>query len=121
MIPIDVKPNPLLAINGAVKLAKALGSEQCLFTLIFIGDTSEMPVIKIEEKNGWEWKRNVRRGNVVDVILKVVDEINPDLIVMATKGHQGFLDTVRGSTTEQVVRRVPVPLLAVPAFKKPIS
>lgn len=121
LIPIDVKPNPLLAINGAVKLAKALGSEQCLFTLIFIGETSEMPVIKIEEKNGWEWKRTVRRGNVVDVILEVVDEINPDLIVMATKGHQGFLDAVRGSTTEQVVRRVPVPLLAVPAFKKPIS
>lgn len=121
MIPIDVKPNPLLAINGAVKLAKTLGSEECIFTLVFIGDTSEMPVIKIEEKNGWEWKRTVRRGNVVDMILKVVDELNPDLIVMATKGHQGFLDAVRGSTTEQVLRRAPVPLLAVPAFRKPIS
>lgn len=76
-----------------------------------------MPIIDIEDKNGWEWKRTVRRGNVVDMILKVVDEISPDLIVMATKGHQGFLDAARGSTTEQVLRRAPIPLLAVPAFR----
>jgi len=118
LVPVDIKPNPLLAINGAVKLAKTLGCEHCVFTLVFIRDTTEMPIIDIEDKNGWEWKRTVRRGNVVDMILKVVDEISPDLIVMATKGHQCFLDAVRGSTTEQVLRRAPVPLLAVPAFRK---
>lgn len=118
LIPVDIKPNPLLAVNGAVKLASSLGCKNCSFTLAFIGDTTDMPILDIEDHSGWEWKRTVRRGNVVDMILKVVDEVSPDLIVMATKGHQGFLDAVRGSTTEQVLRKAPVPLLAVPAFRK---
>jgi len=48
-------------------------------------------------------------------------ENSPDLIVMATKGRQGFLDVVRTSTTEQVLRRAPIPLLAVPAFRNGLS
>ena len=39
-----------------------------------------------------------------------------DLIVMATEGHQGFLDAIRGSTTERVLRQAPCPVLAVPAL-----
>jgi nucleotide-binding universal stress UspA family protein len=38
-----------------------------------------------------------------------------DLLIMTTAGHAGVLDALRGSTTEQVLRRVPCPLLAVPA------
>jgi len=40
----------------------------------------------------------------------------PDMIGMATAGHHGFLDALRGSTTERVLRRSPCPLLAVPAI-----
>ena len=121
LIPIDIKPNPKLAVNAAKHLVSTLGCEDCVFTLAFIGDTSDMPHADIENNNGWQWKRTLRRGNVVDMILEIVDEISPDLIVMATKGHQGILDAVRGSTTEQVLRRARIPLLAVPAFRKRIS
>jgi nucleotide-binding universal stress UspA family protein len=34
---------------------------------------------------------------------------------MATAGRDGFLDALRGSTTEQVVREAPCPVLALPA------
>lgn len=118
LIPIDTKPNPLMSINAAKKIANILECKDCSFTLIFIGDPANMPIIDVGKQQGWEWKMTVRRGNVVDMILKVADEIRPDLIVMATKGHQGFLDAERGSTTEQVLRRVPVPLLAVPAVRR---
>jgi nucleotide-binding universal stress UspA family protein len=33
---------------------------------------------------------------------------------MATEGHQGFLDALRGSTTERVLRGALCPVLAVP-------
>jgi nucleotide-binding universal stress UspA family protein len=33
---------------------------------------------------------------------------------MATQGHHGVLDALRGSVTERVLRRAPCPLLAVP-------
>jgi nucleotide-binding universal stress UspA family protein len=34
---------------------------------------------------------------------------------MATEGRHGFLDAVRGSTTERVLREAGCPVLAVPA------
>ena len=34
-----------------------------------------------------------------------------DLVVMASRGHDGFLDALRGSTTERVLRQVTCPLL----------
>jgi len=36
-----------------------------------------------------------------------------DLIVMSTTGHDGFLDALRGSTTERVVRGANCPVLAI--------
>jgi nucleotide-binding universal stress UspA family protein len=35
-------------------------------------------------------------------------------MVLATQGHLDFLDAVRGSTTERVLRNVRCPVLAVP-------
>ena len=37
-----------------------------------------------------------------------------DVIALPTAGHHGFLDAVRGSTTERVVRQAPCSVLAVP-------
>ena len=37
-----------------------------------------------------------------------------DLIAMTTAGHQGFLDALRGSTSERVLRHAPCPVLVVP-------
>jgi nucleotide-binding universal stress UspA family protein len=47
-------------------------------------------------------------------ILAAAESHAADLIVMATAGHDGVLDALRGSTTEQVLRRASCPLLAVP-------
>ena len=121
LIPVDHKPNPQLAVNTAKKLVTSLGCEKCVFTLAFIGDAVDMPLVDVGSDNGWEWKSIIRSGNAVDMILKLADELSPDLIVMATKGHQGFLDAVRGNTTEQVLRYAQSPLLAVPAFRKELS
>ena len=37
-----------------------------------------------------------------------------NLIVMTTDGRNGFLDALRGSHSERVLRHSPVPVLAVP-------
>ena len=51
---------------------------------------------------------------MVEEIIEAANEISADLIVMMTVGHEGILDTLRGSTSEQVLRHAPCPLLAVP-------
>jgi nucleotide-binding universal stress UspA family protein len=67
--------------------------------------------LELPARKGWTWTNLIRDGVVVDVILDVAKEMNADLIVMATRGHDGFLDVLRGSTTERVLRGAACPLL----------
>jgi nucleotide-binding universal stress UspA family protein len=52
---------------------------------------------------------------VVPTILAVAGQCAADLIVMTTAGRHGFLDALRGSTTERVLGGGALPLLAIPA------
>ena len=39
------------------------------------------------------------------------------IIVMATEGHDGLLDYVKGSTTERVLHKLHSPLLSIPMLR----
>jgi nucleotide-binding universal stress UspA family protein len=56
----------------------------------------------------------VAKGSEVDGILSTAASEGADLIAMGTKGHDSFLDAIRGSHTERVLRRAPCPVLVVP-------
>jgi nucleotide-binding universal stress UspA family protein len=56
-----------------------------------------------------------KEGPVVQTIVDTAREVDADLIVMATRGREGFLDALRGSTTEQVLRQAGRAVLAVPS------
>ena len=51
-------------------------------------------------------------GPVVGTIARYADKV--DLLVMGTEGPHGIFDALRGTTTEQVLRQLHCPLLAVP-------
>ena len=57
----------------------------------------------------------VVKGEAGDEILKQIAECGADVVVMGTQGLEGAKRMVFGSTTEQVLRETPVPVLAVPA------
>ena len=46
-------------------------------------------------------------------LVEAIQDFHPDLVVMATAGHHGLMDALRGSTTERVLRAIHCPLLAV--------
>lgn len=114
LIPIDDKLDPMLSVNAAFKIARLLECGECRFTLLYVGDASRMPNVNPPAHSSWEWSKVTLGGNVIETILGVAGDISADLIVMGTQGHQGFLDALRGNTTEQVLRRSTKPLLAVP-------
>src|SRR4051812_46322454 len=58
--------------------------------------------------------RVVGQGDAADAILKAAKRLKSDLIVMGTHGMTGVERLFVGSTTEQVLRRVTIPVLAVP-------
>ncbi|MFB6141052.1 MAG: universal stress protein [Halosimplex sp.] len=55
----------------------------------------------------------IQKGLPRDEILAYVDESDIDLVVMGTHGRRGLERSVLGSTTESVLRRASVPVLAV--------
>ncbi len=54
-----------------------------------------------------------RTGRPVDEIMAVAEELDADVIVIATHGRTGFDRMVFGSTCEKIVRQSPIPVLSV--------
>jgi nucleotide-binding universal stress UspA family protein len=80
-----------------------------------------MPEYTPRRESGWAWQQLVEPGQVVDQVLRLAAARRADLIVMSTNGHNGFLDALCGSKTEQVLRDAHCPLLAVPALDEQID
>jgi nucleotide-binding universal stress UspA family protein len=62
-----------------------------------------------------EPKLTTAMGKPEQEILRVAEEQKADLIVMGTHGVSGYRKMFFGSTTERVLRKTSVPVLAVPA------
>ena len=112
LLPVDREPSPQEAIIRAVRVAEALGDEAVEVAILHVNG-GDLPQFNRPQSPLCVWKELRRQGDVVETILDVAQET--DLIVMATEGRQGFVDALRGSVTERVVRAAPCPVLAVPA------
>jgi len=114
LVPIARDPEPGPAIDAASRTASGLERDPVKFTVLHVGDSGQTPTLQLERRDGWTWDQITRHGDVPETILAMAGERRADLIVMTTKGRHGFLDALRGSTTERVLRHSPAPLLAVP-------
>ncbi|MBT3878196.1 MAG: universal stress protein [Candidatus Scalindua sp.] len=114
LIPIAHNPDPQLAVDTASTLMNILEPEEPTFTLLHVGDESNLPKAKTYTKKNLTWKTVITKGNIVDQILSMEKEHSTDLIVMTTQGHVGLMDNFRGSTTEKILRNSNCPVLAVP-------
>ena len=115
LVPVDHSPSGQAALEEAYFLAAGMDRRGVVFKLLHVGTDRGMPTLYLPHRRGWRWEQTVVPGDPVERILKEAFLWSPDLIVMATQGHQDFLDALRGSTTERVLRGVHCPVLAVPA------
>lgn len=113
LVPVDRHPDPQGAVTIALDLAALVGADQAAIHLFHVGDT--WPMLPVSGEGGPRVLRRQGSGPVVDQILSAAESVDADLIVMATHGHDGILDALRGSTTEQVLRRAGRAVLAAPA------
>jgi nucleotide-binding universal stress UspA family protein len=118
LIPVAETPRPQAAIQAVCRLVKGLNCPQGTFTLIHAGQPGTMPRIRHPEVPGWEWKKETRSGDTIQTIVDTANEIDADLVVMATDGRSGFLEGLRGSHSERVLRQTGVPLLTVPVVQR---
>lgn len=114
LVPVDHQPPCEEAVERALRALSALGDENAQLTLLHVGDESHFPQLDIAFGNR-DVARVSREGNPVQKIVEEATQIDANLLIMTTDGRHGFYDALRGTTTEQVLRHSPCPLLAVPA------
>lgn len=56
----------------------------------------------------------IRDGHPVDALLSVIDEVEADLLVVGSRGLSTFPTQLLGSTSAQVARLTPCPMVLVP-------
>jgi nucleotide-binding universal stress UspA family protein len=138
LVPVDFSQCSLKALRYAVAFARQFKASITLLYVVqqyylpgdFTGGLDYAALEKeIEENSAKElesiaakqvgkkapWKVLLRMGRPVDQIIRVADELNADLIILATHGHSGLKHVVLGSTAENVVRHAPCPVLTVRA------
>jgi nucleotide-binding universal stress UspA family protein len=114
LIPVAVTPPPRPAVGAAARLVTRLSRPTGTFTLLHVGAAGEAPPVHPPQVHGWRWDRMNRGGDVIETILDTAHGTRADLIMMTTDGRQGFLDALRGSHSERVLRHAPCPVLVLP-------
>jgi nucleotide-binding universal stress UspA family protein len=118
LIPIDHRPYSQQAFDATLELIHLFECPDVSITFLHVDgkDDDDIPSLNLPKNPDFNFEFTTSKGSVVSQILKKSKEIKADLIVMATQGHKGFLDALRGSTTEQVLRKARCPLFAIPQY-----
>jgi len=114
LIPVAAQPKAQPAVEAVIRLIESLDLPPGKVTLLQVGLQEEEPVVHLPSDSSWAWNELVRTGEPAQVILQTAEELSADLIVMTTDGPDGFLDGLRGSTSERVLSRAKCPVASLP-------
>lgn len=132
LCPVDFDENSMAALDYACRLAAENEAVLYVVHAIFVPVTSpglplekyppvsegpaKMELEKIARDRLYgkvRYEIVARSGKPVDVVMKVANDIDADLIVMSTHGRRGVARLVLGSVAEGVVRESKRPVLTV--------
>jgi len=114
LIPIARTPSPQPAVQTAARFVERWKCPEGTFVLVHVGKSDTMPACRCPEIPGWTWEKDLRTGAVIEGIVDAAKDHEADLIIMSTDGRNGFLDGLRGSHSERVLRHGAAPLLTIP-------
>jgi len=114
LIPVTTKPRPQPNAEAAARLIRNLQLPAGTVTLLHLGPATQMPSIQLPKDTDWTWSKVAKVGEPVDTILQSAAELPADLIAMTTAGPDGFLDALRGSTSERVLSKTRCPVASLP-------
>lgn len=130
------------ALDEAIRLAQGLGAPVRIVHVLprpveqtIAGGTIDWEMLReitqteeVEEARtlSQEWAEVVRAAGIdvdaevrphpaVDGILAAIDEHEPSMLVVGSRGRSGFKKWVLGSVATKVAQRSPIPVLVVPA------
>lgn len=113
LVPIALKPASTATMGSIFHLADILELNGTRVHFLHVGTEATLPALPRGAKRGITLHTHICSGDPVSVILEKSRELQADLVAMTTDGHHGFLDALRGNTTERVLRQLDCPLWAV--------
>jgi universal stress protein A len=132
LCPVDFDENSMAALDTAAELARENGATLCVMHVVFTplgapgfplephSVVSEQPsALELEEvarnRLGRKIKHEViiKIGKPAEAIIQAAEDLDVDLIVMATHGRSGVARLFLGSVAEHVVRGAQRPVLSV--------
>jgi universal stress protein A len=136
LVPTDFSPCAERALDYACALAVKLGARvhvvnaiDAAFPELSVSFTDVIASLRQHNTAALDKLLAPRRARVVlgetrvvdgdprDVILGMAGTVDADLIVIGTHGRRGLSRLILGSVAEDIVRRAPCPVLAVPIEK----
>ncbi len=106
---LDIPPGTV-DLNKIIQL-KRESEKQALEELINKAKTG----LNEEQQKNIAFKTCFEIGYTVDILLKLSEEISPDVIVMGTKSKGETIKELLGSVTSDIVRKAHVPVMTIPA------
>ncbi|MDO4222644.1 MAG: universal stress protein [Acinetobacter sp.] len=139
VVPVDGSRTSLKAVSQAVALAKAFSSKVTAVSVVslepFVGvefvDTRQMSADYVQQarssvenilqhaqqlflEQGVEVEQLILEGvSIHKELVKAVEQLNADLVVMGSHGRKGFKKMVLGSVAQSVLGEIHVPVLVV--------
>ena len=101
----------VMGSSGSSAAAASSGSAMDELGAAYLGSVRDM-----HGDESWNWL--LRHGNPGDAICAVADEIDADLIVMASHERSGLRRILMGSVAEHVLRNSHRPLLVIPILNE---
>jgi len=114
LIPVAAKPDPQPAVEAVLRLIESLDLPPGTVTLLRVSPQDEKLAVHLPHDSSWAWNELVLEGEPAQVILETAERLAADLIVMTTDGPDGFLDGLRGTTSERVLSKASCPVGNLP-------
>ncbi|HOJ18214.1 MAG TPA: universal stress protein [Ignavibacteriaceae bacterium] len=137
LVPIDFSESSIVSLRYALEFIRLFQAKLCIIyvlePVVYPPDFSlgqiSLPSVDLEmdkrareelqkiAKNeipeGIEYELIIKSGKPFVEIIEAAQNMDIDLIIIATHGHSGVEHILFGSTAEKVVRKAPCPVLSV--------
>ncbi len=127
LVPVDFSNVSANALSFAAELCNRASARLVVVNILEKGEEEEETrdkLISIESDlkksfgSGFQCESSFAHGEFIQAIKNITSIVQPDLIVMGTKGATGLKKILIGSTTVKVIANVNVPVFVIPELAR---
>jgi nucleotide-binding universal stress UspA family protein len=112
LVPAGDQEEAERGMRAAIGFARLCGADRAELVLLHAADGRAPPILSVEP--GFTIVPRAYASPIANAVRAAIAELDPDVIVMGTHGHDTLDDVLLGSQTERVLHTVNLPMLWVP-------